>query len=436
VKLSNYKNIFLVLLFFPLFAFSKSTQLLSLRFQLIHHCTRIVFALDGNVQYHSSLLTQPDRVVVDLFNTHSGISIKQLYLTNTDIKSVRMSRDGDTVRFVFELKNPVTPKTFMRQMRRTNHYRLTIDLMPFESPQAQPAIQARREEFHDAVIVIDPGHGGKDPGATGVLRTHEKNIVLAIAKDLYADLKQQPHVHPILTREDDHFVPLDNRLELARKARADMFIAIHADAYRTRKAHGASVYALSLRGATSAAASWLADSENSSELMMGGTNLSDQDADVKTVLLNLAQNATIQDSLVFGNYVMQALGKITQLHRHRVEQARFVVLKSPDIPSLLVETGFISNRQEELRLRNVAYRHEIAAALASGIMNYLYQRKSYIAASHANMKYLGTVRHVVRRGESLNEIASHYSVTMSMLRQENHLKTDRLQIGQTLNISQ
>lgn len=220
-----------------------------------------------------------------------------------------------------------------------------------------------------AIVVIDPGHGGKDPGATGELGIHEKNVVLTISKNIYTLLNHHPGIIAKLTRDDDVFLELRDRLKLARKGQADLFIAIHADAYNNKKARGASVFALSKRGATSTAARWLAKKENDAALM-GGGDLSDQSYLVKSVLLDLSQSSTIRDSLIFGNALLKSLQRVTRVHHRKVEQAGFVVLKSPDIPSLLIETGFLSNRQEEINLGNPAYQQRISRAIADGIINY------------------------------------------------------------------
>lgn len=223
----------------------------------------------------------------------------------------------------------------------------------------------------NAVVIIDPGHGGKDPGATGQRGTHEKNIVLAIGKDLYDDLAAQKGITPVMTRNGDYFVTLRGRLQLARKGKGDLFMAIHADAFSNLDARGATVFALSEHGATSEAARWLAQKENYSEL--GGVSLSDKSYMLRSVLLDLSQTATIQDSLQFGYAELAALKKVSRLHENFVEQAPFMVLKSPDIPSLLIETGFISNRDEEAQLNDPSYQKQLASALAAGIVNYLQQ---------------------------------------------------------------
>ena len=237
------------------------------------------------------------------------------------------------------------------------------------------------------VVVIDPGHGGKDPGATGIHQIHEKNIVLAIGLHMAALLNKTPGFKALLTRHNDTFIPLRQRLHIARADQGDMFVAIHADAFSRPSAHGASVFALSTRGATSEAARWLADQENSSELR-GGTHLNLQAPDLQSMLLHLSQNATIQKSLHMGHTIISQLSTLTRLHHNHVEQAAFVVLKSPDIPSLLIETGFVSNPHDAIRLSNPNYQQQLAAAIVRGIIHYfrcqpphgslLFQEKSYL----------------------------------------------------------
>lgn len=224
--------------------------------------------------------------------------------------------------------------------------------------------------LRDIVVVVDPGHGGKDPGATGYHGTHEKNVVLAISRDIQRDINETPGFKAYLTRTGDYFVTLRGRLNIARQDKADMFVAIHADAYRDDSAQGVSVFALSERGATGEAARWLASRENQSELM-GGVSLDDKSDMLRSVLINLSQTATVQSSLQIGQDLTQNIGYFAQLHHgHRVEQAAFVVLKSPDIPSLLIETGFISNIYEEARLNNPAYQNRLAQAISQGICEY------------------------------------------------------------------
>jgi N-acetylmuramoyl-L-alanine amidase len=242
---------------------------------------------------------------------------------------------------------------------------------PFPGQSKWSLSKIKQKKHPVFTVVLDAGHGGKDSGAKGKSGILEKQVVLAVAKRLRTYLNQLPGMRVILTREKDYFIPLRTRLNIARRARADLFIAIHADGYFDRRARGVSVYALSTHGATSEAARWLAKKDNYAEL--GGIELSDLQDDsvmLRSVLIDLAQTATIQDSLRLGNQTLAALKKITRLHQKQVEQARFVVLKSPDIPSILVEVGFISHPEEEKRLASAIYQDKLAKALAAGIQQY------------------------------------------------------------------
>lgn len=368
------KYIFVSLLLLPLCAFAVSTKLTKINILKINAYSRIVLSLNQPCKYHCFTLTKPNRVIVDLTNTKLACGLKY--------KNIRSGiQPNKQLRLVFTLKQTMLPKVYILRPYGKFQYRLVIDLMPhkIKSIKSHPIRSARKiikpatnKKLRNAMIIIDPGHGGKDPGATGQLGTHEKNVVLTIARDLRTLLKKQPGIEVKLTRSGDYFVPLRGRLRLARSGWADVFIAIHADAYKNRRARGASIFALSQHGATSEAARWLAKKENYSELM-GGINLEDKSYLLRSVLIDLSQTATIRESLVLGNYITRYLGKVTRLHTGRVEQAPFMVLRSPDIPSLLIETGFISNRYEEILLRNPIYQQKIAHALTQGIINYLHR---------------------------------------------------------------
>jgi N-acetylmuramoyl-L-alanine amidase len=284
-----------------------------------------------------------------------------------------------------------------------------------------------------AVVVIDPGHGGKDPGATGPNHIHEKNVVLAISRYIKRDLEKTHWIKAELTRSGDYFVSLRGRLDVARRDHANVFVAIHADAYMRPSAHGGSVFALSEHGASSEAARWVARSENHAYL--GGATFHDQPAQVQSVLLDLSQTATINDSLIFGRSIYNAMSKVTHMHANKVEQARFVVLKAPDIPSLLVETGFISNRAEEARLKSSVFQQKIASAIAQGIIAYLKAHPSQNATiTTAKPVPLKTKTIKVKTGQSLYAIARQYHTTVKQLKLQNHLQHTQLRIGQTLRV--
>lgn len=285
------------------------------------------------------------------------------------------------------------------------------------------------------IVVIDPGHGGKDPGATGPHGIQEKNVVLAISKVLQKQINANPLYTAKLTRSGDYYLTLRQRLKVARKDKADFFIAIHADAYMNNDADGASVYALSQSGATSEAARWMADQENYSELgEVKGFN--GKSYLVRSVLLDLSQTVTISQSLQIGYVLLHALKNVTSLHHAIVEQARFVVLKSPDIPSLLVETGFITNPREEARLSSSTYQAKLANALSEGIFSYFKAHPPQAINSTEEQVIPKTKLHLyqVKSHDSIKTIAKQFKISISALKEANHLKTNLVKTGQTLKI--
>lgn len=357
------------------FVFAEPAQLTRIHTSNATASARMVFSLTQQVPIHFFRLGNPNRLVMDLENTRLGVDLNSLKVT--DVKSIRAGHPHpSTLRLVFDLNADTQFKQFFEEKNN----QLVLDLYFSEKMPSQIVASSKKKkttiqtavESKPIVVVIDPGHGGKDTGAVGEHGTEEKNVVLAISKRLAKIINNQPGMRAVLTRQDDNFVPLRQRLKLARKGNADLFIAVHADAYFTNVANGASVYALSQRGATSEAARWIAKRDNYSEL--GGVDLDelgDQSHLLRSVLIDLAQTATITDSLRLGTSILDSLDNVTRLHYSRVEQAPFVVLKSPDIPSVLVETGFISNAHEEKRLNDKNYQHKIAVALYDGIKFYL-----------------------------------------------------------------
>jgi N-acetylmuramoyl-L-alanine amidase len=253
-----------------------------------------------------------------------------------------------------------------------------------ETPAQKPAARAPRPASERLITsAIDPGHGGEDPGARGRAGTLEKNITLSISQKLKERIENEPNMRAVLTRDGDFFIPLHMRVEKARRARADLFVSIHADAFIKPSANGSSVFALSERGATSVAARWLAKQENDADLI-GGVNLGIKDPYLKQTLLDLSQTASINDSLKLGKAVLQEMGGINRLHKNYVEQAGFAVLKAPDIPSILIETAFISNPDEERKLRDPAYQNKMADAIFNGIKRYFSKNPPLAPAQVAN----------------------------------------------------
>jgi N-acetylmuramoyl-L-alanine amidase len=326
----------------------------------------------------------PDRLVLDLETADLTPALAELEgkLSADDpyVQGLRVARNRPgVVRVVLDLKTEVKPQAFILKPIGEYGYRLVLDLYPAVDPLAALIEQVQKEQKAQkdngsvarlATIVIDAGHGGEDPGALGRHGSREKDVTLTIARRLKGLLDAEPNMRSVLTRDGDYFLPLAERVEKARKLRADLFVSIHADSFIKPHARGSSVFALSERRATSEAARWLAKKENEADLI-GGVNLDVKDVYLKKTLLDLAQTATIDYSLRLGDSVLRRLGAVNTLHRGRVEQASFAVLKAPDVPSILVETAFISNPDEEKRLNDDAYQEKLARAILEGIKDYI-----------------------------------------------------------------
>ncbi|WP_461529898.1 N-acetylmuramoyl-L-alanine amidase [Pseudomonas sp. 210_17 TE3656] len=437
------------------------TQVKSMRLWRAPDNTRLVFDLSGPVQHSVFTLTAPDRLVIDI-NGATLAAPLTVSTSNTPITSVRSAQRTPTdLRVVVDLSKSVTPKSFTLAPNAQYGNRLVVDLFdqaadavsPPPTPPvatapavpvtpAQPAIKLTPvpNGKRDIVIAIDAGHGGEDPGASGSKGQHEKDIVLSIAKELQRQINSEKGFRAELTRTGDYFIPLRKRTEIARKKGADLFISIHADAAPSKAAFGASVFALSDRGATSETARWLADSENRSDLIGGAGNVSldDKDRMLAGVLLDLSMTASLSSSLNVGQKVLGNMGRVTPLHKRRVEQAGFMVLKSPDIPSILVETGFISNANEAAKLATPSHQQSLARSIHSGVRQFFQQNPppgTYIAFLRDSGKIAqGPREHSVRPGETLAMIAVRYQVNVASLRSANNLKTDELKVGQSLHI--
>ncbi len=331
--------------------------------------TRVVFDLSGNVNHSLFTLSSPNRVVVDLKGVRKSTALVSDNNKTRLLKGIRSAvRKNNDLRIVLDLDGKVRPRSFILKPDAHQGYRLVVDmfatrLSPTPIKTSQRQRQKKKKTF---IIAIDPGHGGKDPGAIGHKGTKEKDITLALAKKLKTQINRSSGFRAVLTRDTDRFVKLRHRVEKARKDKADLFVSLHADAFRSPKVEGASVYALSLHGASSEAARWIAHKENASDLL-GGISLDDKDDLIASVLLDLSQTATIQDSLELGSDVLKNLGKVGKINKHSVQQAGFAVLKAPDMPSILVETAFISNPREERRLKSPKHQHQIAKAILAGI---------------------------------------------------------------------
>jgi N-acetylmuramoyl-L-alanine amidase len=365
-----------------------ATQIRNARLWRSDDKLRLVFDLSGPVQYKTFSLSAPDRLIIDLSGASLSGDFSQLALGDTVIRSIRSGHfgQGDT-RIVLDLNAAVQLNSFLLPPQDGQGDRLVLDLKSAAPLHIAVAPQASVDKPHpkrDIIVVVDPGHGGKDPGAVGAKGEREKDVVLAIAQLLAKRLKREKGFDVKLVRNDDFFVPLRKRVEIARKHNADMFISVHADAAPRLTASGASVYCLSEGGATSATARFMAQRENGADLL-GATsllNLKDKDPMLAGVILDMSMNATIAASLQLGSTVLGSLASITTLHQKRVEQAGFAVLKSPDVPSILVETGFMSNARDSQRLVTARHQQAVADGLFEGLQRYFQKNpplNSYIA---------------------------------------------------------
>jgi N-acetylmuramoyl-L-alanine amidase len=342
-------------------------------------------------------------------------------------------RNKKDLRVVIDLKTNVHAKSFLLKPNADYGHRLVIDLYP-ESKQTskKPAVVKKASNIAQNskwVVAIDAGHGGEDPGAKGYRGTREKVVVLAIAKKLAALVNQQPNMKAYLVRSGDYYIGLRKRMEKARRARADLFISIHADAFRDQRARGSSVYVLSNRGASSEAARWLADSANAADLV-GGVSLDDKDDMLASVLLDLSQNATEDASATVASEVLKNLKGVGHVHKKRVQRAGFMVLKSPDIPSILIETAFISNKKEEANLRSSRHQGKVAKAIMKGVKAYFANQQ----VPSTSTSRIAKSTYKIKRGDTLSAIAVRHRVSLSSLKKLNKMQTSRIRIGQVIRI--
>ena len=386
-------------------------KLLAVRMWPAEDYTRVTLESDERLNVSHQLLTNPNRLVVDVEGIELTNTLRELVakVKNNDpyVAQVRVGQfQPKVVRLVFDLKESVQPQLFTLDPVGNYQNRLVFDLYPTvandplmalvknsskksaaldaEDPIAAfankeiekqtphpkaPTATDKSQHRRLLTIAIDPGHGGEDPGAIGKRGSREKDIVLSISRKLKAQIEQEPDMRSYLTRDGDYFVPLHTRVNKARRVKADLFVSVHADAFVRPNARGASVFALSQQGASSTAARWLANKENSAD-MIGGLNIKSQDRQVAQLLLDMSTTAQIKDSLKLGDAVLKQIGSFAKLHKPHVEQASFAVLKAPDVPSILIETAFISNPEEEARLNDQEYQEQIASSILKGIKNY------------------------------------------------------------------
>ncbi len=443
--------------------------------------TRLVFDLSGPVEHKLFTLKNPARVVIDITNTELKKGFGDVQIDDTPISKIRYgAQGGGTLRVVLDMKTDFTPRSFALLKHGDKPDRLVIDLYDAATPTtvktmatanvtqsvaaavkasatavnaadtALPAT-ATKEASHDKrdiIIAIDAGHGGEDPGAIGPKNLREKDVVLAISRHMATLINATPGYKAKLIRDGDYYIPLGTRRNKARDLRADLFVSIHADAFTNSKARGASVFALSRNGATSETARFLASKENDADLIggVGGVSLNDKDDVLAGVLVDLSMTATLSNSLQVGAAVLGQMGRIAQLHKKHVEQAGFMVLKSPDVPSILVETGFISNPQEAAKLATTSYRQFMAKAIFDGIQKHFnaqppagtlvawnIQNKTRSWSAQDTKTGLPS-QYVIAKGDTLSDIAKRHNLSVKRLIEYNRMTNASIRIGQTIKI--
>jgi N-acetylmuramoyl-L-alanine amidase len=398
---------------------------------------RVVFDLDAPVKHTIMTLSGPERVVIDLASSTLKARLGTVPLAGTPIAGIRSAvRDKHDLRVVLDMRSRVKPRSYLTNTNG-KAAQLIIEL-PGAAATAPKVVKQANEpasKLRDLVIAIDAGHGGQDPGAVGPHKQREKHVTLAIARELETLFRSQRGYRPVMIRTGDYYVGLTQRRDKARKNNADLFVSIHADAFTNPAANGASVYALSQRGASSTTAQFLAESENKSD-MIGGVSLRDKDNLLSEVLVDLSMTYKQEASLEVGSHVLRQFNSHTRLHSRHVETAGFMVLKSPDVPSILVETGFISNPDEARRLTDPAHQKRIAKSIHAGITQYFSQRapEGTWVAWQNQQRGATAQRYVVARGDTLSDIATRHSVSLEKLRRHNNLRGNTIQAGQTLII--
>lgn len=421
----------LLIIFFllPGWAIAQTATVNGLRTWQAPDHTRLVLDLSAPVDYKLFNLSNPERLVIDIKDAHSPQDFQQPAPTDQYLKNIRSGmRQHKDLRIVLDLQGKSSYKSFLLKPYQQYGHRLVIDLYQAASTQAKTVRKtiAVPQGLRDIIVAIDAGHGGEDPGALGPKGTHEKDVVLAIAQQLAKAIEKEQGMQAVLVRSGDYYLSLRQRTLLAREHKADLFVSIHADAFADKRVHGSSIYVLSQNGATDEAARWLAEKENAADLI-GGVSLDDKDNVLASVLLDLSQTATIETSYSIADQVLRAMKPLGRLHKQNVQQAGFAVLKSPDMPSILIESAFISNPTEERKLRNSNHQRAMAKAILQGVRSYFIQNPppdSHFAAR----------RHVIARGDTLGDIARQYQVSISRLRDVNQLKSDLVKIGQVLRI--
>lgn len=437
--LTGFRTVLLLLLCFGVSAVH-AANVKNVRIWLAPDHARLVFDLSGPADHKIFTLKKPDRIVLDVDSSSMSADISKLALSKSPIDKIRKGKNGKQLRIVLDMKRAVRPKSFALKPNQKYGHRLVVDLYDETKPQVvKKAVYKPKStgKVRDIIVSIDAGHGGDDPGAIGPGRVREKDVVLAIAKDLKKLFDKTPGYKAVLTRSSDYYISLRGRTKQAREQNADLFVSIHADAFKDARARGASVWVLSPRGASSEVGRWLARKENSADLIggVGSVSLEDKDDVLAGVLLDMSMTASRSDSRQVAENIHKNISRFARMHKPTVEQAGFVVLKSPDIPSLLVETGFISNPGEAKKLKTRSYQEQMAKAIHAGITSHFARKPpmmTYVAEAQKTSPSARTYK--VVRGDTLSVIASRNGVPLKALRDANELTTDRIRVGQVLRI--
>jgi len=397
--------------------------------------TRVVLDLSRPASHSIFTLRGPDRLVVDLQGGQLGAALKSLPEGAGSVRRIRTGASDGRLRVVLDLNENVRSRSFAAGPNSQYGDRLVIDLQRTGNLQTVKRASESYTPGRDIVVAIDPGHGGHDPGAIGRARTKEKDVALAVSRQLASRINAEKGMKAVLVRDGDYYVDHRKRMEIAHRHDADLFVSIHADAVDDRRANGATVYALSLKGASDEEARLLAERENAA-VRVGGVSLEDKDQVLAEVLLDLSQNAALSASLDVGSKVIGELAHIVRVRRRTVQQAGLLVLKSPDMPSILVETAYISNPSEEKKLRDRNHQAKLANAILSGIRSYFYTNPPPDTQIAMDVRRTPDrqVRYVIARGDTLSEIAQRYNVSAAAIRAANSLNGDRIRVGQTLSI--
>ena len=418
----------------PLLAAIKPGKIKGVRFYRAPDHTRVVFDLDQHVEHSVFMLKSPRRLVVDIQSANMLADMATLDLAGSPVKNIRAATRGENdTRVVFDLAAQVSPKSFVLKPQAPYGYRLVVDLQDSANAVIKKSTtkKTNTSKVRSIRVAIDAGHGGEDPGAVGRKGTREKDVVLKIAKELQRQLKKEKGLEPVMVRTGDYYVSLKARRKMAQeKLGADVFVSIHADAFTTPQAKGASVFALSKSGASSASAAYLAQIENNAD-KIGGV-LEEAWDSVSSVIADMTIEGQMEHSVYLGGYVLGELKKFTSVHKKKVEQAGFMVLKNPEIVSVLVETGFISNPGEEKKLRSKSHQQRIASAVLTGVKRYCKQYplpNTYFAALD------NAQRHIVKAGDNWHSLAACYGCGAQQIKQWNDLLDDELEVGQSLRVA-